>query len=58
MIHKIVKLKVDTGTDVYAMNIDDFQDFPLTVDIKKDDSILKGYDPGTIKNIGARLIPI
>ena len=35
------------------MNIDDFQDFPLTVDIKKDDSILKGYDPGTIKNIGA-----
>ena len=34
------------------MNIDDLQDFPIPVNIKKDDSILKGYGPGTIKNIG------
>ena len=48
-----MKLKVDTGADIYAVNIDDLQDFPFPVDIKKDDCILKGYGPGTIKNIGA-----
>ena len=47
-----MKLKVDTVADICAVNIDDLQDFPFPVNIKKDDSILKGYDPGTIKNIG------
>ena len=50
--HKM-KLKVDTGADICAVNIDDLQDFPFPIDIKKDDSILQGYGPGTIKNIGA-----
>ena len=50
--HKM-KLKVDTGADICAVNIDDLQDFPFSIDIKKDDSILQGYGPGTIKNIGA-----
>ena len=50
--HKM-KLKVDTGADICAVNIDDLQDFPFPIDIKKDDCILKGYGPGTIKNIGA-----
>ena len=49
--HKM-KLKVDTGADICAVNIDDLQDFPFPINIKKDDSILKGYGPGTIKNIG------
>ena len=35
-----------------ALNIDDLQDFPFPVNIKKVDSILKGYGPGTLKNIG------
>ena len=48
-----MKLKVDTGADICAVNIDDLQDFPFPIDIKKDDSILQGYGPGTIKNIGA-----
>ena len=47
-----MKLKVDTGADICTVNIDDLQDFPFPVNIKKDDSILKGYGPGTIKNIG------
>ena len=50
--HKM-KLKVDTGADICAVNIDELQDFPFPIDIKKDDSILQGYGPGTIKNIGA-----
>ena len=48
-----MKLKVDTGADICAVNIDDLQDFPFPIDIKKHDSILQGYGPGTIKNIGA-----
>ena len=36
--HKM-KLKVD----ICAVNIDDLQEFPLPVNIKKDDSILKRY---------------
>ena len=48
-----MKLKVDTGANICAVNIDDIQDFPFSIDIKKDDCILKGYGPGTIKNIGA-----
>ena len=50
--HKM-KLKVDTGADICAVNIDDLQDFSFPVDIKKDDCILKVCGPGTIKNIGA-----
>ena len=46
-------MKVDTGADICAVNIDDLQDFPFPVDIKKDDCILEGYGPGTIKNISA-----
>ena len=49
--HKM-KLKVHTGADICPVNIDDLQDFPFPVNIKKDDSIVKGYGPGTIKNIG------
>ena len=48
-----MKLKVDTGADICALNTDDPQDFPFPVDIKKDNSLLEGYGPGTIKNIGA-----
>ena len=47
--HKM-KLKVDTGADICAVSINDLQDFPFPVNIKKD-SILKGYSLGTIKNI-------
>ena len=47
-----MKLKVDTGADICAVNIDDLQEFPFPVNIKKDNSIFKGYGPGTIKNIG------
>ena len=36
-----MKLKVDAGADICAINIDDLQDFPFPVEIKKDDSILK-----------------
>ena len=50
--HKM-KLKADTGADILAVNIDDLQDFPFPIDIKKDDRILQGHGPGTIKNIGA-----
>ena len=46
------KLKIDTGADICAVNTDDLQDFPFPVDIKKDNSPLEGYGPGTIKNIG------
>ena len=47
-----MKLKVDTGADICAVSIDGLQDFPFPVNIKKDDSILKGYGPGTLKDIG------
>ena len=46
------KFKIDTGADICAVNTDDLQDFPFPVDIKKDNSLLEGYGPGTIKNIG------
>ena len=39
--HKI-KLKVYTGADICAVNINDIKDFSFPVDIKKDDNILKG----------------
>ena len=48
--HKM-KLKVDTGADICTVNIDDLQDFPFPIDIKKDDCILKGYGPGIIKTL-------
>ena len=48
-----MKLKVDTGADICAVNTDGLQDFPFPVDIKEDNSLLEGYGPGTIKNIGA-----
>ena len=44
-----MKLKVETGVDICTVNIDDLQDFPFPVNIKKHDSILKVYGPGTIK---------
>ena len=47
-----MKLKVDTGADICVVNTDDLQDIPFPVDIKKDDSLLEGYGPGSIKNIG------
>ena len=50
--HFKMKLKVDTA-DICAVNTDDLQDFPFPVDIKEDNSLLEGYGPGTIKNIGA-----
>ena len=53
-----MKLKVDTGTDMCAVNIDDLQDFPFPVDIKEDNSLLEGYGPGTIKNIGATSLKV
>ena len=49
--HKM-KLKIDTGADICAINTDDLQDFPFPIDIKQDNSLLEGYGPGTIKNIG------
>ena len=53
-----MKLKVDTGADICAVNIDDLQDFSFPVDIKKDDCILKGCGPGTMKNIGATILKV
>ena len=47
-----MKLKVDTGADICVVNTDDLQDIPFPVDIKKNDSLLEGYGPGSIKNIG------
>ena len=47
-----MELKVDTGADICVVNTDDLQDIPFPVDIKKDDSLLEGYGPGSIKNIG------
>ena len=44
-----MKLRVDTGADICAMNTDDLQDFPFSVDIKEDNSLLEGCGPGTIK---------
>ena len=38
-----MKLKVDTRADICVVNIDDLQDFPFPANIKKDDSIFKGY---------------
>ena len=46
------KFKIDAGADICAVNTDDLQDFPFPVDITKDNSLLEGYGPGTIKNIG------
>ena len=48
-----MKLKVDTGADICAVNTDDLQDFLFPVDIKENNSLLEEYGPGTIKNIGA-----
>ena len=53
-----MKLKVDTGADICAVNTDDLQDFPFPVDIKEDNSLLEGYGPGTIKNIGATSLKV
>ena len=53
-----MKLKVDTGADICAVNTDDLQGFPFPVDIKKDNSLLEGYGPGTIKNIGATSLKV
>ena len=47
-----MELKGDTGADICVVNTDDLQDIPFPVDIKKDDSLLEGYGPGSIKNIG------
>ena len=33
-----MKLKVDIGPDICAVNTDDLQDFPFPVDIKEDKS--------------------
>ena len=49
-----MKLKVDTG----AVNTHDLQDFSFPVDIKEDNSLLEGYGPGTIKNIGATSLKV
>ena len=48
-----MKLKVDTGADICAVNTDDLQDFPFPVDIKENNNLLEGYGPGTTKSIGA-----
>ena len=53
-----MKLKVDTGADICAVNTDDLQDFSFPVDIKKDNSILEGYGPGTIKTIGTTSLKV
>ena len=53
-----IKLKVDTGADICAVNTDDLQDFPFRVDIKEDNSLLEEYSPGTIKNIGATSLKV
>ena len=53
-----MRLKVDTGADICAVNTDDLQDFPFPVDIKEDDSLLEGYGPRTIKNIGATSLKV
>ena len=53
-----MKLKVDTGADICAVNTDDLQDFPFPVVIKEDNSLLEGYGPGTIKNIGATSLKV
>ena len=47
-----IKLKVDTGADICAVN------FPFHVDIKEDNSLLEGYGPGAIKNIGATSLKV
>ena len=53
-----MKLKIDTGADICAVNTDDLQDFPFPVDIKEDNSLLEGCGPGIIKNIGARSLKV
>ena len=53
-----MKLKVDMGVDICAVNTDDLQDFPFPVDNKEDNSLLEGYGPGTIKNTGATSLKV
>ena len=53
-----MKLKINTGADICAVNTDDLQDFQFPVDIKEDNSLLQEYGPGTIKNIGATSLKV
>ena len=53
-----MKLNINTGADICAVNTDDLQDFPFPVDIKEDNSLLEGYSPGTIKNIGTTSLKV
>ena len=40
------------------MNTDHLQDFSFPVDIKESNSLLEGYGPRTIKNIGATSLKV
>ena len=48
----IMRLKVDTGADICALNTADIGKIPIGVNLQPDNSILEGYGPGTIRNLG------
>ena len=47
-----MRLKVDTGADICALNTVDIGKIPIGVNPQPDNSILEGYGPGTIRNLG------
>ena len=58
-LNDLFKMKLEaTGTDTCAVNTDDLQDFPFPMDIKEDNSLLEGYGPGSLKNIGATSLKV